>query len=106
MSRAQLLFTSVLLCGGWLFSCASSQHTTTQPQKLVGRVFVIGNEPFTKLALKVEDGETCVLIGTKEIETMLLQHQGQVVQIFTTGVEETSEGKAWRVIQAEFLPNK
>ncbi len=77
-----------------------------QPQKLVGQVLVIGNEPFTKLALKVGDGETCVLVGTQEIETMLLQHQGQIVQILTTGAEESAEGKVWRVIQAVVLPNK
>lgn len=77
-----------------------------QPQKLVGQVFVIGNEPFTKLALKLEDGQTCVLAGTKEIEALLLQHQGQTVQILTTGSEETSEGKVWRIVQAEVLPNK
>jgi len=106
MSHIQLLFFAVLLNGGWLLSCASSKHATTQSQTLVGQVFVIGNVPFTRLALKVEGGQTYVLAGTKEIETMLQQHQGQVIQILTTGVEETSEGKVWRVIQAEVLPNK
>jgi hypothetical protein len=106
MPRIQLLFLAVLLGGGGLLSCASSRNTTTQSQTIVGQVFVIGNEPFTKLALKVEGGQTYVLVGTKEIESMLLQHQGQIVQILTTGVEETSEGKAWRVIQAEVLSDK
>jgi hypothetical protein len=106
MPRIQLIVIAVLLAGGWLLSCASSKPATTQPQTLVGQVFVIGNEPFTKLALKAEDGQTYVLVGAKEVETMLLQHQGQIVQILTTGAEETSEGKIWRVIQAEVLSDK
>jgi len=103
MFRCQFLLSCALLSSCFFLSCRSSQHSFAQPQIFVGQIYVIGNEPFTKLALKVEDGRTYTLDCDKEVATMLLQHQGQNVKLIAKAAAKRPEGHSLQVIQAEVV---
>lgn len=103
MYRHQRLFVYVGLNFCLLFSCRASQSSFTQPQTYVGQIFVIGNEPFTQLSLKLADGRTYVLDCTKEVKIYLLQLQGQAVQVTGTIGVKKPEGQSLQVTQAEMI---
>jgi len=101
MSRQQLLSVCAGLGFCFLLSCCASQNSLAQPQAFVGQVYVIGNEPFAKLALKLADGQTYVLDCSREIELTLLQLQGQTVRLIASAGAKKPEGQSLRVVQAE-----
>lgn len=101
MFRHQLLLVCVGLSFCFLFSCRASQNALEQPQTYVGQIYVIGNEPFTQLALKLADGRTYVLDCSTEIETSLLQLQGQAVRVTAKTGAPKPEGQSLLVLQAE-----
>lgn len=89
------------LCG--LLSCHTSQNVLKEPQTYVGQVYVIGNEPFTQLALKLADGRTYVLEGNKELEASLLRLQGQAVSVTGKIGARKPQGQSLHVLQAEVV---
>jgi len=101
MSRQQLLSVCVGLSFCFLLSCRASQNSLAQPRAFVGQVYVIGNEPFAKLALKLADGQTYILDCNKQIETTLLQLQGQTVRLIASAGAKKPEGQSLQVVQAE-----
>jgi len=101
MSRQQLLSVCVGLSFCFLLSCCASQNYLAQPRAFVGQVYVIGNEPFTKFALKLADGQTYILDCTKQIETTLLPLQGQTVRLIARAGAKKSEVQSLQVVQAE-----
>jgi hypothetical protein len=101
MSRLQLLSVCAGLSFCFFLSCRASQNSLAQPQAFVGQVYVIGNEPFAKLALKLADGQTYVLDCTKEIESTLRQLQGQTVRLIAKTGAKKPEGQSLQVVQAE-----
>lgn len=73
-----LIITIILLVIG----CAGKTNTIN------GTVFISGNEPFTYLALKGEDGTFYKLNCDETIENDLWSMQGQVVSLEYTDVNE------------------
>ena len=61
---------------------------TGKANTISGTVFVSGNEPFTYLALKGEDGTFYKLNCDEPIEKELWSKQGQVVSLEYTEVKE------------------
>jgi hypothetical protein len=103
MFRCQWPRVCAVLSICFFLSCRASQHSTNEPQIFVGQVYLIGNEPFAKLAIKSEEGQTYVLDCTKEVETALLQHQGQMVKLLAKAGEKKPEGNFLHVLQAEVV---
>ena len=101
MFRHQWLLVCVGLSFCFLFSCRASQHALEQPQTYVGQIYVIGNEPFTQLTLKLADGRTYLLDCPKEIEMSLLQLQGQAVRVTGKTGAQKPEGQSLLVMQAQ-----
>ncbi|HID93577.1 MAG TPA: hypothetical protein EYP60_05725 [bacterium (Candidatus Stahlbacteria)] len=46
---------------------------------VVGRIYIVGNEPFTEVAIEVEDGKTYIIVG--EVADSLRKMQGEIVEI-------------------------
>ena len=46
---------------------------------VVGRIYIVGNEPFTEVAIETKDGKTYVIVG--EVADSLRNMQGEVVEI-------------------------
>jgi len=46
---------------------------------VVGRIYIVGNEPFTEVAIETEDGETYAIVG--EVADSLRKMQGELIEI-------------------------
>ena len=97
--RWRVVVNFLILC--FFLSGCASQHSLKPPQTFVGQIHMIGNEPFARLALKLADGQTYVLDCNSEMETMLLQLQGQTVKLIARAGAPKPEGLALQVVQAE-----
>lgn len=47
--------------------------------EVVGRIYIVGNEPFTEVAIETEDGKAYVIVG--EIADSLRKMQGKLVEV-------------------------
>lgn len=55
---------------------------TPQRDNIVkGTIFVTGNEPFTKLAIRTDSSKVYLLKGRKDTEKLLRRNQGKIVRI-------------------------
>lgn len=70
-------------------------------KKVSGTVKVIGNEPFTSLALQTAEGKTYVLQCSSNLRTVLLNHQGYQTTVWYDSVKQVLNGKALHVIEAD-----
>jgi len=86
-----------------LAGCSTSELSGDAMRIIVGKVYVIGNEPFTKLAVEMENKQVYVLECTKEMQAMLLAKQGQLVRVHFRTMKNVPEGKAVAVSEAEVL---
>jgi hypothetical protein len=84
-------------------STASLYFASTVNDTVTGVLFVIGNEPFTKLGLQTSDGTMYILKCTKEIESDLRTKQGKIVNVHYDGREQIPEGQALKVVKIEYL---
>lgn len=97
-SKYILSFVLVII----LLSCAAS-NSTGKANELVGQVVVVGNEPFTDLALQVNPSLIYVLDCKGETRETLLGHQGKWVKIFYKKIEVKNNYKTIKVEKAEIL---
>ena len=86
-----------------LAACASYESSGDEASVIVGKLYVIGNEPFTKLAVEMEGGTMYVLQCDKNVEEMLRKHQGEFAKIHFKRIEAVPEGKGVHVVHAEVL---
>ncbi len=101
---SRILMTALLAMAGLVaWTCASSDDTVGQAKTVVGKIQVIGNEPFTSLALETPAGTMYVLHCDADLQKMLLQRQGQSVKIHFKEFEKVPSGQALRVLSAELL---
>lgn len=70
---------------------------------MTGRIFVIGNEPFTKLAIQTSQGIMYPLKCDKTTGSELRKKQGHLAKIYYEGIEESPEGRILHVLKAEIL---
>ncbi len=114
MKMTTPLVMSLALLGGagLLSSCCScpdrsavqaASAATVAPDTLVGTIWVIGNEPFTRLALKTADDTMVVLLCPPAVEANLRSHQGQTARVFYAGEDRVPEGRAVRVTEADLV---
>ncbi len=89
------LMATFLLAG-----CCRSGQTMDEIHVATGRIQVIGNEPFTRLALQADDGTVYVLRCEKKVEAILAGEQGHRVQVEWRVMEKVPEGNAINVLKA------
>lgn len=95
-----LFFLLVMVLHG---GCASSKTIFDSPQMITGEIMVVGSEPFTKLVVRVEGGETYSISCSEEMRRSLLAHQGKVAEVFYDEIEKKSFGNEIRVTKVNFL---
>jgi hypothetical protein len=95
-----LLFTSLICLG-----CGSTPFPLREQGELRGKVYVLGNEPFTKVGLALDERDFVVLLCSPEVDTLLRSHQGSVAKIIYDGTSQVPEGQAVRVTTAEMVPD-
>lgn len=86
--------------GVLISGCSGSKGTISENETMTGTIKVVGNEPFTRLALQTSEGKTYILECQKEARALLLQHQGYQVTIEYNNVRHTFDGTTVHVTQA------
>jgi hypothetical protein len=102
MKRYSLIptfFLAALLYAG----CCSSKTVFALPQKMVGEIMVVGNEPFTRLAVRAETGELYLINCNEEIRQSLLSHQGKLAELFYNELQKKSSGNELKIIKVNIL---
>jgi hypothetical protein len=82
---------------------AGSMKKGSDEMEVIGKVYLMGNEPFTHVALKMDDGQVYALLGEHEKELRRLQ--GRRVTVVGKPSEEKPRGakaievKSFRVVE-------
>ncbi|MBI9070554.1 MAG: hypothetical protein JEY94_03090 [Melioribacteraceae bacterium] len=73
------------------------ENIKTNTESIEGMITVVGNEPFTRLALLVNDSTTYVLDCDSLIKSDLLNNQGKTYKIEYSVKEKLNQGIALKV---------
>ena len=90
----------LVLVSALIIGCGSTMEPLREQGELQGKVFVIGNDPFTRLALARDDRNSVVLICLPDVEKYLRSHQGETIKVTYEGISRVPEGQAVRVTSA------
>ncbi len=100
ISTYKFLFLITAMLG--LGACAASQDTTGM-KELVGQVIVVGNEPFTDLALQVNPSLNYILDCNSKTRETLLGNQGKWVKIYYNKIGKKNNLTTIEVEKAQIL---
>jgi hypothetical protein len=84
------LFFAVIAVSCCYIPGCSSTRAIQNP--VIGIIQVVGNEPFTRLAVNINDKDVYLLECTQEVKTELLKNQQKIYQIIYSEVKESEEG--------------
>jgi len=99
--NATLVFCLAL--GLSLPECATKSVPLREQGELQGKVYLVGNDPFTQLALGIDERNYVVLLCSPEIDKYLRGHQGELAKVTYDGTSQVPEGQAVRVKVAEVV---
>jgi len=110
----KILFNSLLAAAfvcmlATLSSCSSSSRTTAKTPELpfmIGRIDLIGNEPFVEPVLWIDQSHRFKLRASKDLVKELVSHQRKRVRLFYSGREEVAMDHYLVVDHIESLDNK
>ncbi len=85
-----------------LAGCSSSRTVFDVPKKIAGEIMVVGNEPFTRLAVRTRAGEVYLISCDDKMEQTLLSHQGKIAEVAYNEIDEKRSGKEIKVISVKF----
>jgi hypothetical protein len=102
MKILNLIFAALFIFA----SCSSSDFTENSSGVLTGQIYVVGNDPFTKLGLQTSNTKMLILKCDKETEALLWKHQGEDAKITFKGTEQSPDGISLKVTKAELIKNK
>jgi hypothetical protein len=88
IKKQQLILSAILIAVSFIFACAAGK-STFQSEFVIGEVVVIGNEPFTNLALRTYPLNTFILDCNKENRNFLLNNQGKTAKIYYENIDST-----------------
>jgi hypothetical protein len=74
---------------------AGSLKKGSEEMEITGKVYVMGNEPFTHVAIRMDDGQVCALVGKHEQELRRLQGR----RILATGRPSEEKPRGTRAIE-------
>lgn len=97
----RLLFTLFLLLIIASVFAGCSCGKCANGNVIEGKIAIVGNEPFTQVALFTEEEESYILICDDELEKELRGNQGYAYKIAYSGMKKTSEGEGLIVVKAE-----
>jgi hypothetical protein len=76
MSGNKIIVVIILFCFSIFFESCSCNCGANNENVVKGYIAVVGNEPFSKLAVQSDDNKTFILECSKELEKELWQNQG------------------------------
>ena len=84
-----------------LAGCTTTKEMTRDKNMVTGSLKVIGNEPFTSLALQTSTGKTYILQCPADLRRILLNHQGYQTTVWYDSVKQMLNGQALHLIDAD-----
>jgi len=94
----------LLIIAAIFTGCSCGQ--CTNDKVIEGKIAIVGNEPFTKVALFTAEEESYILICDDELEKEFRSNQGYAYKVAYSGMKKTSEGEGLIVIKAEKITKK
>ncbi len=89
----------------FVLGCASSRGTFDPPRTMTGQIMVVGNEPFTRLAVQVKHEKVYLIHCNEDTRQLLLSRQGRIARLVYNEVRETSRGEELEVLSVTFNSN-
>ncbi len=91
---------SLIMMG--LNACSTCKNTFSEKGKIKGSIVVIGNEPFSKLAIKTDDDNVYILKCKPDVERKLWKKQGDYYLVTFSKTEK--DFRALVLIVDEIVP--
>lgn len=66
---------------------------------------MVGNEPFTSLAVRTDESKVYLIKCVGDVRQMLLSSQGKRVEVFYIGIEKKKPVDEIEVVKALVAPN-
>lgn len=91
----QLKYFSVILLAVVISACCSCKEAGQDKQNniITGEIYITGNDPFTKVALRLDDETSYLISADEETLEMLRGKQGVIFDIKYKEIKKTPEGK-------------
>lgn len=100
--RANIIILSIVVFG---LGCASSRTTFGPPRTLRGQIMVVGNEPFTRLAIAADHEKSYLIHCNDSTKQLLLSNQGRIAVLVYNEIRKTNQGEELEVLSATFNSN-
>lgn len=104
----KIAFFVITIFSVFLLSCSSQKEADNKIEQeeiksevISGIIMLVGNEPFTKLAVMVDDTTTYILNAPEEIEKELKMNQGNYYSITYKDNGKSPRGETIEVIKIE-----
>ena len=74
-------------------ACSTSKEVDESSMKVTGEVTVVGNEPFTKPAIRSGNDVYILQVEDKDMKSTLMKAQGNLYEIYFIEQKESPDGK-------------
>ncbi len=93
MKQIKFLILVVLALLVAACSCCKDSGEQQSGSIISGEIYITGNEPFTKVAIRVDEKTSYIVSADKETLQMLRSKQGVVFDIEYKEIKKTPEGR-------------
>ncbi|HED07066.1 MAG TPA: hypothetical protein ENI57_03005, partial [Ignavibacteria bacterium] len=90
-----ILFAIIISFAG----CSSSSKISMKIKNINGIAIVVGNEPFTHIAIQVDSNTVYLIKSNPKIEHMLLMNQGKKIIVKYNKIENVEGNKVIHVVE-------
>ncbi|MFH1853149.1 MAG: hypothetical protein ABIA75_12475 [Candidatus Neomarinimicrobiota bacterium] len=101
MGRTKI--TTVVLVLVLLLGACASRPLATDEIIITGKIYLTGNEPFTRLAVSDERGVHYLLTGADSILSELYQLQGSTVKLYCSKIVHSKTRNVATIVNIEKL---
>ncbi len=106
MKLYSILITTVaaiVLLSLFTTSCSTYKNNSNEMKSVVGRIMVVGAEPFTRLAIQTSSNKAFLIESNKKLQKLLLKNQGKRVKVFFKMKKKTENGIVLFVVRVKIL---
>jgi len=106
MNFFKIIILLSLISAQMILGCASSKAKKDNLKNITGRIEVVGNEPFTHLALRVNSAEIYILKCSAANKKLLESNQEKKAKIFYKTIDHSRKPNIITVERAIIIKNK
>jgi hypothetical protein len=103
MNVKQRLMPAITLIAILFIAGCTGSSSAFRAKYIVGEVVVVGNEPFTNLALQTSPSSIIILDCDKETKDFLLKNQSKTAKIFYDKIDNTKTPNTIHVKKYEII---